>query len=229
MALTQTEVINSLPAHLRTAVTPSFVDKLNNMTADPLVGEEFERNFISYTKVLLEGKYKTDDYLNAVAYTTYKLLGHSNQDAFKLTFPDRMRTMVAKGYDAKQMSSFVSAYHKGQLVSAILQQTIIPAFVMHQGKFHEAVGVLAEIAMDATALNKDRVAAADSLVRHLTPPQAKEVNINLGVQESSGMTELRASMLAMAQQQKEFIEMGGDVKRIAEAPLVIEGTATPVP
>lgn len=227
MALTQTEVMNAVPAHLRTAITPAFVDKLNNMAADPLVGEEFEKNFITYSKVLLDGKYKTEDYLNAVAYTTCKLLGHSNQDSYQAVFPDRVRTMVAKGYDKKQISSFVSAYHKGQLVTAILQQTIVPAFVLHQGKFHDAIVALHEIATDTAALNKDRVAAADSLVRNLTPPQAKEVNINLGVQESSGMAELRAQITEVAKQQQQLARDGYSVKAIAEAPL-IEGSVTEI-
>jgi hypothetical protein len=229
MALSQTEIANALPAHLRTAVTPQFVDQLNNMAADPLIAEEFERNFVSYSKVLMDGKYKTTDYLNAVAYVTYKLLGHTNQDAYKFTFPTRNREMVAKGYDAKQISSFVAAYHKGQLVSAILQQTIIPAFVLHQSKFHDAINTQHEIAMDDTKLAKDRVAAADSLIRALTPPQAKEVNINLGVQESSGMAELRSLLTETARQQKAFIEEGGDVKAIAEQGLIIDGTATKSP
>lgn len=229
MALTQTEVANALPAHLRTAVTPQFVDQLNNMAADPLIAEEFERNFVSYSKVLLEGKYKTQDYLNAISYVTYKLLGHSNQDAFKYTFPDRMRRMTALNYDAKQISSYVSAYHKGQLVTAILTQTIVPAFVLHQSKYHDAAAALHDILTDTKALNKDRVAAADSLMKHLTPPQAKEVNINLGVQESSGMAELRQLLTETARQQKAFIEEGGDVKAIAEQGLVIAGTATETP
>lgn len=229
MALTQNEISNALPAHLRTAVTPAFVDKLNNMAADPLIAEEFERNFVSYSKVLLEGKFKTTDYMNAISYVTYKLLGHSNQDAFKYTFPDRMRVMTAKGYDARQISSYVAAYHKGQLVTAILQQTIVPAFILHQSKYHDAANALHEILTDTSALNKDRVAAADSLMKHLTPPVAKEVNINLGVQESSGMSELRNLLAETARQQKDFIENGGDVKQIAEQGLVIDGTVTEKP
>lgn len=229
MALTQSEVSAALPAHLKSAVTPVFVDKLNNMASDPQVAEEFERNFITYSKVLTEGKYKTGDYLNAVAYVTYKLLGHTNQDAYKYTFPDRYRDMVAAGKDAKQISSFVSAYHKGQLVMAILQQSIVPAWVLHQSKFHEAIGVLAEVALDDTALNKDRVAAADSLAKHLTAPVAKEINLNLGVQESSGMAEMRQMMAEMARQQKEMIENGTDVRTIAEQGLIINGAVTEKP
>lgn len=219
MALTIDEVTSAVPAHLRTAITPAFVDKLNNIASDENFAEEFERNFISYAKVLQTGRFKTHDYVNAVNYVTYKLLGHSNQDAYAFTFPDRIRDMTAKGYDKKRISSFVSNYANGQLVQAIMEQTMVPAFVLHQSKFHQAIGVLAEVALDPQALNKDRVAAADSLVRNLTPPQAKEVNINLGVAENSGMTEMKQQIAALAKQQKELIEHGGSVKAIAEAPL----------
>lgn len=228
MALTAAEIKSALPPHLHTAVNQQFVDKLNNIASDPLVAEEFEKNFVSYGKVLLEGRFKTDDYMNAVSYVTYKMLGHNNQDAFALTFPDRIRNMTAKGYDKKQISSYVAAYHKGQLVTAILQQTIVPAWVLHQTKFHDAVGALHEILTDTGALNKDRVAAADSLMKHLTPPVAKEVNINLGVQESSGMAELRNEILRVAEQQQQLVMEGFSVKAIAEAPL-IEGSATEIP
>ena len=66
-------------------------------------------------------------------------------------------------------------------------------------------------------------------MKHLTPPVAKEVNINLGVQESSGMSELRNLLAETARQQKDFIENGGDVKQIAEQGLVIDGTVTEKP
>ena len=228
MALTQAEVKSALPAHLHSAATPQFVDKLNNIAADPMIAREVEQNFISYSKVLLEGKYKTEDYLNAVAYTTFKLLGHTNQDAYSHTFPDRVREMTAKGYDKQKISSFVAAYHKGQLVSAILQQAIIPAFVLHQSKFHDAINTQHEIATDVNALNKDRVAAADSLIKALTPPQAKEINVNLGVQQSSGMAELQQTIRQLAEEQREFIANGGDVHKIAESKL-INVTPTVVP
>lgn len=229
MALSQKEIADALPAHLRSAVTPKFADDLNNMAADPLIAEEFERNFITYSKVLMEGKFKTSDYLNAVAYVTYKLLGHTNQDAFKYTFPDRQRRMTAMGYDARQISSFVAAYHKGQLVQAILSQSITPAYVLHQSKYHDAIRTQHEIATDDQALNKDRVAAADSLIKALTPPAVKEVNLNIGVKETSGMAELKSLLLGVARNQIERIENGEDVKQIAEQGLVIEGTATGTP
>lgn len=220
MALTQAEVKSALPAHLHVAATPQFVDKLNNIAADPMIAEEVERNFISYSKVLTQGKYKTEDYLNAVAYVTYKMLGHTNQDSFAHTFPDRIRRMTAAGYDKQKISSFVAAYAKGQLVSAILEQAIIPVFVLHQSKYHDAIRTQHEIAMDDTALNKDRVAAADSLIKALTPPQTKEVNINLGVQETSGMKELRETILELASSQRHAIQNGADVKHIAEQKLI---------
>jgi hypothetical protein len=64
------------------------------------------------------------------------------------------------------------------------------------------------------------------LAKHLPPPQAKDINLNLGVQESSGMAEMKEMMAQMARQQKEMIENGTDVKTIAEQGLVLIGTAT---
>ena len=76
--LTQQEVVKALPANLKSCVTQSLVDNINNISADPLIAEQIRNNYISYTAVLKDGKFKTEDYLSAVAYVSFKLMGYTN-------------------------------------------------------------------------------------------------------------------------------------------------------
>jgi len=81
------------------------VETINSLSADPMLREAFRDNLISYTGVLQDGKYKVTDYINAVKYVSYKLLGASNSEAYQKTFPDRWQRLVDEGADSKTISS----------------------------------------------------------------------------------------------------------------------------
>ena len=83
------DVKKAVPSHIRSNITQPLVDTLNNIAADPLIAEDIRNNFISYSAVLKEGKFKVEDYLNAVAYVSYKVMGNTNEESYAKTFPHR--------------------------------------------------------------------------------------------------------------------------------------------
>ena len=62
-----------LPKNLRSSITQEFLDKIEASLGDSEVAEQVKENFIGYLSVLKTGKYKMDDYINAVKYVSYKL------------------------------------------------------------------------------------------------------------------------------------------------------------
>lgn len=212
--LTVQEVAKALPANLKSAATQSLVDKVNAVISDPIMAEAVRENFISYTNVLADGKYKTEDYLNAVIYVSYKLMNHTNKDAYCLTFPQRHAAFVAKGVDAKGLAAYVSMYHKGKLVQAILEQTLIPSWILNAPLYQEALNVQADLMMNAQS-EKVRSDAANSILTHLTKPKENSASINIHMQESSGMNEMRDLLKQMASKQLDLIEEGTSPKEIA--------------
>ena len=204
-----------------------FVDQINNMVADPLVAEQVRNNFISYTSVLRDGKFKTEDYLHAVTYVSFKLMGMSNQDAYFKTFPQRHANLVAKGTSSKDIATDVSAYNRGKLVNLILEQTLVPTWVLNQHMYQEALNTQAELMIHAQS-EMVRTTAANSILTHLAKPKEVGPLINLDLRENSGMNELKNMLVAVAKQQKEAIEAGVSPKAIAEQRL-IEGESTRVP
>lgn len=212
--LTKLEIEKALPPNLKSSVTDALVLQVNNVVSDPVLAEQMRDNFISYSHVLRDGKYKMTDYLSAIQYVSYKLMNHSNQDAYYKTFPTRHANMQAQGMSQKDMSAYVSIYNKGKLVNAILEQCVIPSWVLNQDKFQEAINVQAEL-MNSAQSEMVRFSAANSLLTHLGKPKESNFQLNINATESSGMNEMRELLKQMATQQITLIEQGVPTKEIA--------------
>lgn len=225
--LTREQVEQALPPNLRGAATQTFTDQINTIVADPVVAEQVRNNFISYSAVMKDGKFKTEDYLNAVVYVSYKLMNMSNHDAYAKTFPTRYRDLVAKGTASKDIAAYVSAYNKGKLVNLVLEQCLVPTWVLNQDMFQKAINVQYELMTDEDVSPKVRSDAANSLLTHLKKPETAKVELDLGFKENSGLKQLSDTLHALAGQQADMIKNGASVREIAGSKL-IESTATEV-
>lgn len=226
-ALTVSQVEKALPANLKGAATQSLVDQINNIVTDPLVAEQVRNNFISYTAVLKEGKFKTEDYLHAVTYVSFKLMGLSNQDAYFKTFPQRHAALVAKGTTSKDIAAYVSAYNRGKLVNLILEQTLVPTWVLNQDLYQRAINTQADLMINAQS-EMVRTTAANSILTHLAKPKEAGPLINLDMRETSGMNELKDMLTALAMKQREAIQGGGLTTKDIADQKIIDGDYTDV-
>lgn len=217
--LTREDMERALPANLKSAATQQLTDLLNNIATDPLVAEQVRNNFISYAGVLKEGKFKTEDYIEAVTYVAYKAMGYNNQEAYEKTFPARMARLIAKGTSRKDISAYVASYHKGKLVNLIMEQTLVPTWVLNQDLFQKALNVQADLMINANS-EKVRSDAANSLLTHLKKPETKGLEVNIDMRETSGMNELTATLARLAETQRELIDSGVSPKQIAAQPII---------
>ena len=218
--ITKELVARALPGNLKSAATDQLADMINQISADPLIAEQIKDNFLSYTSVLKEGKFKVEDYLNAVAYCSYKLMGDSNQDAYFKTFPQRYTNLVAAGRTPKEISAYVAAYAKGQLVNKIMEQTLVPSWVLNQHMYQAALNTQFKLMTNEDVSPKVRSDAADSLLTHLAKPKEAGPLINIDMGETSGMNELKDALARMAQQQQVLINAGVSTKEIAAQDIV---------
>ena len=212
-------VAKAMPANLKGNVTQALVDRINNAVSDPIIAEQIRDNFISYTQVLQDGRYKTEDYLHAVMYVSYKLMGMTNLDAYVKTFPQRYQTLLANGTSSKDIASYVAAYNKGKLVNAILEQTLVPTWVLNQHLYQKALNTQADLMVNAQS-EMVRTTAANSILTHLAKPKEAGPLVNIDMRETSGMDELKNAMVMLARQQQEMINSGISPKVVAEQKLV---------
>lgn len=220
--ITEEQLKSALPPKLRTFASRELADKIDKITTDPEYAENIKENFLAYTNVLQEGRYKLDDYLNAVAYVSFKLMGYTNEEAYFRTFPDRYALLKAQGKTSRDISPYVAAYHRGKLVNKIMEQSLIPSWILNQDAYQEAINKNVQLMRTAKS-EKVQAMAADSLLKHLAKPEVNDAPmINIDMRQGSGLDELRSAITSLAKKQKELIEGGVSTKEIAEQKLYAE-------
>ena len=216
-----------LPKQFKGTVTQEVMDEINNALSDPIANEAFKENLLSYTGVMRDGKFKIGDYLKAVKYVSFKLLGSSNIDAYLKTFPDRHQEFIKNNTSAKDMSSYVAMYNKNKLVNLIFEQTIIPFHVLNSDLYQKALNVQVELMTSPDVSPKVRSDAANSVLTHLKPPETTKIELDIGVKSDSMIEQLRTTMAEFSAQQLKAITMGTQsVTDIAHSKLVLDGEFT---
>lgn len=224
-ALTVDQFRQALPDKVKKSVNQELIDQINTTLSDPDMYEAYRDNLLSYTRVMSDGRFKVTDYISAVKYVSHKLMGCTNIDAYSKTFPDKIARFTAQGVAPKDIASYVTAYNKSKLVNLIMEQTLIPSYVLNQDLYQKALNVQAELMLGAKS-EKVRSDAANSLLTHLKMPETQKVELEIGVKEDSAISALRATTMELARQQRMMLEAGAmNAQEVAHSRLVIEGEA----
>ena len=223
--LTVEQFKQALPDKVKKSINQELIDQINTTLSDPEMFESYRDNLLSYTKVMADGRFKISNYVDAVKYVSHKLMGCSNIDAYTKTFPDKYQRYLAQGVAAKDIASYVTAYNKSKLVNLIMEQTLIPSYVLNQDLYQKALNVQAELMAGAKS-EKVRCDAANSLLTHLKMPETQKVELEIGIKEDSAISALRATTMELARQQRMMLEAGAmNAQEVAHSRLVIDGEA----
>lgn len=224
------EIRDALPTQFKKSINQQLVDNINQTLSDP---EEFERyrdNLIGYTHVLQQGKFKIQNYLDAVRYVSFKLMGLTNTDAYSRTFPDKIKRFKAKQLADKDIASYITAYNKSKLVSLIMEQSLIPTYVLNQDIYQEAINVQATLMRTAKS-EKVRSDAANSLLTHLKQPETQKLQLDIGLSNTEKTIDsLRSATAELVAQQKALIQSGAmDAQQMAHQKLIVDAEYEEVP
>lgn len=227
-ALTIDQFKQALPDKVKKSINQELIDQINTTLSDPEMFESYRENLLSYTKVMADGRFKVDSYVQAVKYVSHKLMGCTNIEAYTKTFPDKYQRFVAQGVQAKDIASYVTAYNKSKLVNLIFEQTLIPSYVLNQDLYQRALNVQADLMVNSGS-DKVRCDAANSLLTHLKMPETQKVELEIGVKEDSSISQLRQATLELARQQRLAMEAGAmNAQEVAHTKITIDVDATEV-
>ena len=217
------QVKSALPPGNRNNVTQDMVNQLNALSKDPEEARYIRENFISFSQVLMEGKFRLGDYVQAVMYVSHKVMGKTNIEAYKVTFPDRYASMVNAGKAQKDIASMVTAYNKGVLVTKVMERAIIPTWILNQDMFQAALQTQFEIMTDPDINPRDRTAAANSLLTHLKKPDVHKSELKIDIAVNDGMAALEDNLRRMSLAQLNMIEHDPNVSAqdIAAMPMKV--------
>lgn len=212
----------ALPDKVKKSINQELIDQINTTLSDPDMYEAYRENLLSYTKVMADGRFKIGDYVNAVKYVSHKLMGASNIEAYVKTFPDKYQRFTQQGVASKDIASYVTAYNKSKLVNLIMEQTLVPSYVLNQDLYQKALNVQAELMLTAKS-EKVRSDAAAHLMNALKMPETQKVELDIGVKEDSSIAALRATTLELARQQRLMVQAGAmNAQEVAHSKLVMD-------
>ena len=221
--LTIADLQTALPAQVKAKVTQELVNTFNSITSDDEFKEHYRNNLISDGSVMQDGRFTVDQYLNAVRYVSYKLMGDTNIKAYMRSFPTKYSKFKQQGVRDKDIASYVSAYNKSKLVNLIWEQSMIPTHVLNADMFQDALNIQMGIMTDTSVSPKVRSDAANSLLTHLKPPEKKKLEIEVSHKTSSVIDDLRRATQEHAKVLKDGIASGHtSVTDVAQADLILD-------
>ena len=223
LPMTMEQFKEALPPQMQKGVNQELLNTINSTLKDPEAMEMYKENLLSYTYVLKEGKFKMQQYLNAVRYVGFKVAGLLNIDAYIKTFPDKYQDFLARKVADKDIASYVTAYNKSKLVNLIYEQALIPIHIVNAPLLQKAINVQATLMLTAKS-EKVRSDAAACLIRELRDPEVKtSIKLNVAVQDNNLIQELNDRTMALAVMQQKMIEQGIFTSlEIAHQPLLID-------
>lgn len=227
-ALTIEQFKDALPEKVKKSVNQELIDQVNNTFSDPDMYEYYRDNLLSYGKVMAEGKFRIPQYLSAVKYVSFKMMGKTNIDSFSLTFPEKIQNWTQQGVAGKDQASYTTAYNKSKLVNLLMEQSLVPFWVLNQDVRQKALNVQAELMQHAKS-EKVRSDAANSVLTHLKQPDNNKIELNVEVKDGGVIAELRKVTLALAAEQRLQLQSGQlTVEEVAHS-RIIEGEAEVIP
>lgn len=205
-------VADAVPPNLKGNVTQALVDKLNNLSIDcdieEFTADNMRDTFINCASILREGKFKLTDYMNAVKFVSFLMMGMTAADAWEKTFPERHKALIQKGTSKKDRSSHVSMYKKGELVNMLIGQVTVPFHIYNLGARQKALEIQMRLAFTADS-ELVRTQAANSVLVHTTPPApVKGAQLQVTLDASDSLKALTENMRQLASQQKQAIVDG---------------------
>jgi len=205
--LTEDQFKKVLPKQFKGKVSADIVDNINNIIKDPIIKESYRDNLLGYAGVMKSGKFRLDQYIDAVRYVSFKLLGSTNIEAYTKTFPDRLTNFIQNGTSDKDIASYVTSYNKNKLVNLILEQTLVPVHVLNADLYQKAINVQAELMVHATS-EKVRTDAANSILTQLKAPEVSKIELDITHKEDGIIDELRRATQDLVNAEKLAIKSG---------------------
>lgn len=217
-----------LPKSLKNSVSDEAIDHINLALTNHAYAEQLRDNILGYVHVMKDGKFKVTDYISAVMYVSYKLMGDSNINAYSKVFPNKISEWNARGIAPKDIASMVASYNKNKLVNLIYEQTVVPVWVLNQDNYQKAINVQVDLMLNAQS-EKVRSDAANSLLTHLKKPETTKVEIDVSVDHGgSVLNELYQATQALVDQQKAALLAGSMTAQGIAHSRIIQGEVVDV-
>lgn len=203
------QVRGSVPRSFRKNITEEFLDKLEDSLKNEEIANHIKENFLSYSNVLADcdNTITIWDYVNAVKFISYKIMGYSIDEAYKRTFPQKIEKCIKEG-KTSWINKYANAYNQNKIVNKIYEQTLIPSYVLNAPLYQRALNVLADMIESDEIRGMAKVKACETILNYTKPPEVAKAEVTVNVQQSDAISDLREVAEAFAKSMHESIASG---------------------
>jgi len=201
-------------------VADDLVNELNLLIGDQEYGEQFKEEFLTHANVLEQNSnWSLTKYTNAVKFFSLVQQEMSLVDAYCVVFPDRLKARYARGESKLNMGGEASRFNSSELVNKIRQQALVPLHLVNQSLLQRAINKQAELMMHAKS-EMVQQKASETLIRELRPPETSKIELDIGIQHTDTIADLRKAAEELVNAQHSSILAGVQVKEIANSRII---------
>lgn len=218
---------------LKGFIDEEFMDQLEVISGsgDEVIDEYMCSNFIEWLGVLDSGKWGLKEYIDAVKYCSYRLLGETQESSYRKCFQEKC-AKVEERYSGESESSrkervcwLARAYDKNKLVCGIMRQSLVPSWILNAPLYQEALNELVKMVRNNEVKGMSKVRACEAILEATKQPEEVKVSIGGEVSmRSEAMDELRQVTEDLCRGLKEEMRVGRkDLREVSEIELVKNG------
>ncbi len=214
------DFISRLPNSKKRFANDDLLNMIEAIEEEDNAEGTFVDMVVDNENVLSDGRYKTEDYVNACRFVAHYLNTERVQESYDKTFPDKYLDRIARGISPKTFTTAASQYLKGKLVQRVLAQSQVSLNIFHTRKKHMAVEKLYEL-MNTSKSERIQMDSADKLLLHLKDPEESKIELNITDNRGDYTNDLENQMKLLAARQLDLLKAGGiNNKELVEAHII---------
>lgn len=187
------------------------------MVKEAIKKDNIADELITYAKIMEQGTWSAQDYINAVRYASFQSMGYSKSDSFRFTFP---QYADKDKYPSTVVSKFTNKWDKTKIVTEIRKIALIQPYLLHQDLAEEALHTNADLMRNARS-EMVRHQAAKSIMEYLRIPEDNHLTVDVNVKKDNSAVELEHTLMKLAKGQLDLVESGKATnKQITEMDII---------
>ncbi len=211
-------LVEVVPKNYKKLVNQDVVDEINSLASDPDYGEQYKEDMLTYSSLLgSDDKWSMRQYIDAVKYYSLTSGGDTQAVAYAKVFPNRLQARLDRGEDPDMLNSEASRYNRTSLVNRIRSQALVPLHLVNQGTLQLAINTAAGLMINARS-EKVRGDMALGLIKELRPPEAQQVELQIGLDDKALDAQNRQTeqLVSIAENQRRLLEAGVSIDDIQQ-------------
>lgn len=204
------DFMHALPKKVKNIVKQNDMEELDRLQEQfGFTRNELLDSVVKYSSILEERKTNFKHFINAIIFINFINLGDSKSDAYRKTFPDRLRSKKGELLNADQIAVKANNFYNNDLVQKMIHMLPMTNNILFFNERIKAMRIAVDL-MENAYSEKVRIDAVKVVLENTKPPE--ELNIN--IKNESRADELLEKLRATAEKQAMLIDKGMNAKKI---------------